>query len=283
MTADLSNPVFFIAVRGSSGEAVDVPRKRLLSMSFEDVEVKADKLIVNVDNYDLSQFDNAAWQAGNTIIFAFGYPGAMSPTREAKIQSVKGFNPLVVEAHGTESSMNRKPVTDRHWENTKRSDVVREVVRGYGFSDAQMFIEDTKLLFEQVTQGRLTDLQLLRDIAHREGFEFYCDHDGVHFHPRKLDQAPVRTWTYFTDPGQGDILGITTKDDKKPGKPGAVTYQGRDPLTKETFEVTVDGASTTRPALMPERTVVAPQDKPSDTWAEEGTGNETSEDFSTTT
>jgi phage protein D len=283
VTADLSAPTFRVAVRGAgSSEIVDVPNRRIISLTFEDEETKADKLTLQIDNHDLSQLDNPAWQAGNTIIFQFGYPGAMSPVREAKIQGTKGFNPLTVEAHGAESSMNRAPRTDRHWENTKRSDVVREILRGYGFSDLQMFIEDTKLVLDQITQGRLTDLQLLRSIAQREGFEFYVDFDGVHFHPRKLDQPPIRTWVYFTDPGRGDIINIAVEDSKKAGKPGSIVAQGRDPITKESFEVKVDGSTTTMVALAPERTVVGPEDKPSGTWAEEPS-TEVTEDFSAPT
>ena len=281
---DRSAPTFWVAVRGpGSADAVDVPRRRILSLSFEDEETKADKLVLTIDNYDLSQFDSPAWQPGNAVIFQFGYPGAMSPVREAKIQQVKGFNPLTVEAHGEESSMNKRPRTDKMWENTKRSDVVREILQGYGFADIQLFIQDTQQALEQITQGGLTDLQLLRSLAQREGFEFYVDHDGVHFHPRKLDQPPIRTWVYFTDPGRGDILSVNTEDDRKPGKPGAIVAQGRDPITKESFEVKVDGTTSTMPALAPERTVVGPEDSPSDTWANEETSNEVTEDFSSPT
>lgn len=258
--ADLTAPGFYVAVASSrSGGEERAPPERLISLAFEDLEAKADKVVVVVDNYDLTQLDSSLWQPGNILTFQFGYPGAMSPRRRMKIQTVKGFSQLTVEAHGEESEMNKVlgDGTER-WENVTRADVVRDIARRYGFRDEELHVADTTLTIPQVTKAVLTDLQLIRSLAEREGFEFYVDYDGLHFHPQNTSQPPVREWTYFIDQGRGDIESIAVDDDRAPGKPGAFKMVGRDPRTKETFVVAGDDSTTQRTALAPRRTTFAP-------------------------
>lgn len=257
MSVDLSSPGFYVSVlaAGSSTEE-RAPEGRVISLSFEDDEKKPDKLTLSIDNYDLTQFESPLWQPTNVVIFQYGYPGAMSPPRRMKIQKVKGFNPLTVEALGDEAEMNkiRGDGTER-WTQKKRSEIVREIAAKYGFKPEQMHITDTEIILPQVTKGVMTDLQLLRSLAEREQFEFYVDHDGIHFHPQNSGQAPLRKITYFTD-GTGIIEGYPTlDDDRAPGKPGGFVLKGRNQMTKESFTVRGDDStSSSRTALAPERT-----------------------------
>lgn len=258
---DFSAPGFYVAVRPAGSQHEERVDDRVISLSFEDEESKADKLTLSINNYDLTQFDSPLWQPGNVVVFQFGYPGAMSPVRRMKIQTVKGFNPLAVEALGDEVQLNRQPKVDKRWEKVKRSEVVREIAKQYGVPDEKIHIKDTELVLPQVTQASLTDLQLIRALAAREGYEFFIDFDGWHFHPQNLAQAPIRTFTYFTDRTIGEIESISTEDDRGPGKPGAFVAQGRNPLTKETFKVTGSDASTRdRTTLTSERTAVSASD-----------------------
>ena len=57
-------------------------------MEYQDSEKKADQLKLTVDNWDLSNFDNPVWRAGNKVTITWGYPGRMSPVRECVIQKV---------------------------------------------------------------------------------------------------------------------------------------------------------------------------------------------------
>jgi len=227
-------------------EAQDLPAgARILTFRFEDVEDKADKLTLTVDNHDISAFDGDVWNEDNVLEFQFGYPGAMSPPREAVIQRTTGWNPMTVEADAKDAAvMNRLQRTDRIWDDVKRSDVVAEICRSYGYTDAQLHIDDTKLVVAHITQARMTDLQLIRSLAAREGFEFYIDWDGVHFHKRNTKQKPIKTITYFADPNLGDVVSVSLEKDKRAGKPGAVTLQGKDAKTGEPFEVRADNQST---------------------------------------
>lgn len=258
--SDRSAPQFLIAVRPPKADyVVRQVESRVTGFSFEDTEAKADKLVLSIDNYDLSQLDSPLWQPGNIVEFSFGYPGAMSPTREMKIQTVKGFNPLQVEALGDETVFNRRMDTRASWENVKRSDVVKQIVAAYGFTAERVHITDTKLIIDRITQGGMTDLQLIKSLAYREGFEFYVDFDGVHFHPRNLGQKPIREFTYFTD-RTGDIISVSVEDHRVPGNAGKVTVAGRDPMNKETFKVSADDKSTPRTVLAAERTRYTPDD-----------------------
>ena len=55
--------------------------QRLLSFSFEDVEEKADKLSLDLDNHDLALFDREELMGGAILEVAWGYPGQLSPPR----------------------------------------------------------------------------------------------------------------------------------------------------------------------------------------------------------
>jgi hypothetical protein len=250
------DPIFLVSVRSAgSTEFVDVPEDRLLSLSFEDVETKADKLSLTVDNYDLTQF-GPMWQPGNLVRFMFGEHGRMSPAREMSIVRVRGFNPLTIEAHGGELLFSLRPRPDRRWERVRHSDVARDLAREAGFLDERVDVVETKVVHAEITQGPLNDYQFLNSLAAREGFWFYIDHAGFHFRPRDKKQPPARRFVYFTDPGRGDILSISIDDNRSPGKPGAVSVGHRDPLTKATTIETVTAYD--EPSLSSETAVVAP-------------------------
>lgn len=235
---------------------------RILGFRFEDDEKKADKLTLQIDNRDLDQLDGDLWEPGNRIAFQFGYPGHMSPIRQATITLVKGFQKLTVEADAEEVVMGRVQRTDRMWEGVRRSDVARELAREYGFSEEQIFVEESPYSVESITQAGLTDHQLLRRLALADGYEFYIDQDGFHFKARDLDATPIRVLTWFADPGVGDILSLEMETDRKLPKPGKITAAGKDATTGQPFEVTADNASNAdRTALVPTSAAVGPEDE----------------------
>lgn len=232
---------------------------RVLSLRFEDDEQKPAKLTLTIENQDLVHLDLPLWRNGNVVEFQFGYVGNMSPPRTAVIQSVKGFTTLTVEAQGSDTLMNRRTREDRVFENMKRSDAVREVLREYGYTDDQLRIEDTKVVHPQITQGPATDYAFIKQLAWREGFEFFIDFDGVHFHKRELGQRPIKAYRWFTEQKKGELLSVSIEDDLSgpQKKVGAIVVRGRDPMTKESFEVRADNDSVQRKTLMPVMSVLA--------------------------
>lgn len=227
------DPCFFVRVSpsGKNPEPVD-QSSRILSLSYEDDESKADKLVLQVDNFDLSNFDAPIWKTGNHVEVSWGYPGNMSPLRQMKIQSVKGSLALAVECLDEVVVMNKVQKV-RAFENMSRSQVAEQIAKDYGYGADMIHVDDTEEVLEQITQARMTDMQLLRDMAKREGFEFYVDFDGFHFHPRRLGQAPLRKFVYYTDPDRGDLISWNLENDIfSAGKTASVTVAARDPLKK---------------------------------------------------
>jgi hypothetical protein len=253
-----TEPVFFVKVKpeGGGDERVDLS-ERVLSFVFEDSEKKADKLVLTVDNWDLSNFDDPVWKKGNLLEVAWGYPGEMAPARECVIQKVTGFQQLSVEAHAKSVLMN-KLAKCRTFENKKRSDVAREVAEENGYGGQLQDIEDTGEVLPLITQARMTDAQFLRQLATREGFEFYVDFDGLHFHRRRLDQRPVRVFRWYTAPEVGEVLAVNIENDVT-AKPGAVSVRGRDPFTRRDIDERGSNATTTRDSLAPVIELVDPE------------------------
>jgi phage protein D len=253
-----TEPVFYVKVvpEGGGDERVDLS-ERVLSFTFEDSEKKADKLVLTVDNWDLANFDDPVWKKGNILEVSWGYPGEMAPARECVIQKVTGFQQLSVEAHAKSVLMN-KLARCRTFENKKRSDVAREVAEENGYGGQLQDIEDSGEVLPLITQARMTDAQFLRQLATREGFEFYVDFDGLHFHQRRLGQRPVRVFRWYTAPEVGEVIAINIENDVT-AKPGAVRVRGRDPLTRRDIDERGSNATTTRDSLAPVIEIVDPE------------------------
>lgn len=251
-------PVFFVRVSPEGGATARVDLShRVLSFVFEDSESKADKLVLSVDNFDLANFDDPLWRKGNLLEVAWGYPGNLTPARECVIQKVTGFQTLAIEAHAKSVLMN-KVSRCRTFEHQKRSDVARQIANENGFGPQLQDIEDSGEVLPLITQARLTDAQFLRQLARREGFQFYVDFDGLHFHQRRLAQRPVRVLHWYTPPQVGEVLSINTENDVT-AKAGAVSVRGRDPLSKRDIDVRASNANTKRDSLAQVIEIVDPE------------------------
>lgn len=247
---DISAPKFFVKVtrEGSTkGTRVGVDVDALITeLKFDDAE-KTHKLHLKVDNRDLRHFDSPIFKQGDIIQFSFGYSSDMSPPREAVVTKVTGDLVLSVEALGKEYLMN-KELRVRRFENVKRSDVAAQIAKEQGYGASDTYIEDTKIMHPVILQARMSDYQLLRQLAQKEGFEVYTDATGFHFHKRDLKQRPQLTFTYYKakpeEPRVGMLLSFPKIDIDVTGKPAAVTAVGRDPLKKKNFEARGDKNST---------------------------------------
>ncbi len=253
-----TEPMVFVKVapEGGGDERVDLSEK-VLSFIYEDSEKKADKLVLSVSNWDLKNFDDPVWRKGNILEVSWGYPGDMAPTREVVIQKVTGFQTLNVEGHAKSVLMN-KLARCRTFENIRRSDVVKKVAQENGYGPGLQDVEDTEHVLPLVTQARMTDAQLLRRLADREGFEFYVDFDGLHFHQRRLGQRPIRMLRWFTAPEVGEVLSINIENDVT-AKPGAVSVRGRDPLKKKDIDERGSNEKTQRDSLAPVIEIIDPE------------------------
>ena len=66
--------------RAESGEPLDLG-DRLISFSYEDSERRADKVSLQLDNFDLSLFDREELMGGAVLEVSWGYAGNMAPPR----------------------------------------------------------------------------------------------------------------------------------------------------------------------------------------------------------
>jgi len=127
--------------KATTGDPLDLGT-RLLSMTFEDCDGKADKLSLQLDNFDLALFDREDLMGGAILEVSWGYPGNMSPPKRVVVKSMKGFQALTLEGQALSALMN-KQAKSRQWESKTRSDVVREVAKEAGYEGAFADIENT--------------------------------------------------------------------------------------------------------------------------------------------
>ncbi len=227
-----SEPIFYVLVcpaGGTEAQRVDAT-DMILSFEFEEDEKKTDQLKLTIDNWNLEHFDTPLWRAGNRIICTWGYPGKMAPSRECIIQKVEGSIQITVTAQSKALLMN-KDVKVKLYENTRRSEIVHAIAKDYGFGDDQRFIEETETPYEHISQARQTDAQFIKRLADAEHFEFYVDFSGLHWHPRKMGQKPLRVLQYYLPPDVGDVLDWNVENDPF-AKPTQVVVKGRDPANK---------------------------------------------------
>lgn len=251
-------PLVSVTVRESDGpdERVDF-HGRLVSFSFEDNANKADKCVFKLDNWDLRYLDDKTWRKGQVLEVSWGYDGNMHPPQRVVVKRVHGGTVLTIEGHAKSALLNREQRT-RSFHNVARSDVVREIAKEYGFSGPTLHVEDTDKEFETISQMGRTDAWLLRRLARREGFTFYVDSTGLHWHDEEFDSAPTHVLVYYTDPGKGDIIDFNMDSDlfRQPGK---VKVKGKDARTKKSFEVAGSDGDTERTELAGEIEVVDPR------------------------
>ncbi len=232
--------------------------KHVVSFEYEEDEKKADILKLTVDNRDLAYFDSPLFEKGTSLIVSWGYVGAMAPPREVIVQKVTGSTSLVVEAHA-KSVLMHKLTRVRSFDNKTRSEIVKQVAAENGYIGPEVQdIEETTTRHGVISQTAQTDAQFLKKLADVEGFEFYVDFDGLHWHRRRFEQKPIRVLTYYLPPGVGDIKSFSVENDVT-AKPAKVTAKGRDPIAKKDIAQTADNASTKRSTLAPVIEIVDPR------------------------
>lgn len=255
-----------VETEGGSETRVDLSLV-LLALNFDDEESKADKLSLSVDNFDGSAFDTEIFAKGNIIRWQWGFPGFLSPKREAVITKTTGGITLTVEAKSTSILMGRRSVMETY-DNVTRSEVVEIIAERNGFGQARRRVTATTQIFESLIQPNVSDARMLTNLAHKQGFEFYVDHNGLYWGPRGFDKAPTRQFVWY---GRGltrnrDAIIDYTVDNDLTAKPAKTTLKGLNPDTKQQIEAVGSNAETARPVL---QTVVEIRDFETGTWKQE--------------
>lgn len=189
----------------SQEQLLDALSDRLLSFEFSDHSRKKDKLTMTWRNDDYSMFDRPVFARGQKLLVTWGWPGETAPPRRVIVKSIKGGEEIVVTCHCTLSLLDQQKrsrfmagATDAEW--------VKTIADEYRYTGTLAHIEPTDER-RDITQPKwMTDAKMLRKLARRNGFEFYIDSTGLHWHNRPTDRTTVHDYIYRTDPGVGDVL-----------------------------------------------------------------------------
>lgn len=242
---DRSSPLRFVRIYPQGKKTAVDQSDRVTELTFEDHEAKADKLTLSVLNLQLENFDDPVWAKGNIVEVQWGYPGRMSPAHRCVITKVTGAEVLSIEALGREMLLH-KIQRGRVFTGKKRSDVAKLLAEEAGYDAASQDIEDTQIVRPFITQAKQTDAQFLKKLASEEGFEWYIDFSGFHFHKRRVGQHPARVFEWRG--GDGEVTSFSVDNDIT-AKPGKVTVKGKDPKTGKPFAATGSNAETQRETL----------------------------------
>ncbi len=221
-------------------QEVDV-EDRIISFSYSDEEFKADKLALVLDNFDNRFWDSDLIRPGNFIKATWGFTGLLAPPRKGVIKKALGGIELTIEAFAR-SVILTSETRAMTFENVTRSDVVREIARNYGYVDSTLWIEETEEVHDIINQMGITDAHFLRRLALKEGYEFFVDHDGLHWHSQQFSTHPVRTYIYYTAPDNktGQIINYNVNKNIL-GRVARVRKCAIDPNTKKC--VTEEGSN----------------------------------------
>lgn len=256
------DPVFYVKVHlaGAYGGGVVDVTERVEDFTYDDNEAKVDTLKLSVRNDDCTQYDANVWAHGNEIEVSWGYVGDMGPARLCVINKTSGGLKMTIEANDRGCLLNKEKRVRTFGPQIKRSDVARTLAEEHGYGPDQQFIEDTEVVLEQVTQARMTDGELLRDMAKREGFELFVDFDGFHFHRRFLDQSPAYELTYYVGGkdvrGEGVITGWNVENDIYAKKAGAVDAKAVDPTKKSPIDLLVGNVDAKKGASLADEKLI---------------------------
>lgn len=254
---------------------------RLLSLTYEDNAKLADEVKLTLDNYDFALLDDPLFRLHNELEVSYGYRGEMSSARRCVICEMGGGLIRTVRGIGQATWMDRE-TKSRIWENVTRSDVVKAIFAEHGFG-SDVVIEDTEVVYPQISQVKQTDAQFVAALAAEEEFVFFVGRTSgggghgkgkrkrggtskggkhswkkaggavAHFHRQDLDQEPVAryTWTGKTFAEDPDSMFVSEPkfSEEIKGKVGAVTQKGTDPVSKKPIEASRSNENHKEPTL----------------------------------
>jgi phage protein D len=255
-------PAFYVKVAipgGGKAALVDLT-DRVIAFTFDEEESKADKLELDLNNFDLALFDDPHWRHGNTLTVAWGYVGNMTAARKMIIGKITGAKVLKVEALAPSILMN-KDQKSRTFSDQSTAQIVKAIADAYGLPIAEeMKGEAAYWAVKAATQqANVTDAQLLASVARRHGYVFNVKADGLHFAPRNVSAGPIRQFIYYTDPGQGDVLDFNIENDVTM-IPGGIVAKGRDREQKKDIHEVASNTETKRPGVAPNVQTVSKRD-----------------------
>ncbi|WP_457644545.1 phage late control D family protein [Persephonella sp.] len=139
---------------------------------------------------------------GNSVEILLGYEDTLLTVIKGFIStlnySFEEENYLDIEVEGFDNLflMTRKKQI-RSWSDHKISDVVNIITEDYPFDRRD--IETTDLKFEYIRQNGISDLQFLKELAEKSGFEFFVDNNVFHFRKPAFNRSPDLSLEFGVD------------------------------------------------------------------------------------
>lgn len=222
---------------GTADEMLDYLTSRILSFRFSDHARKKDMIEMNFRNEDYSLFDRPIFVKGQKLLVTWGFPGATAAPRRVIIVSIKGGREVTVRGHCTLSLFDKKKQS-RFMAGVTDSEFVRAVASEYGYKGTLVHIDRTDERHD-ITQARwMTDARMMRKLAKRNGFDFYVDSTGLHWHKQPASREPFHNYIYKRDAGQGEILEPPEFEANLTKGVSKVRVVARDPLLRAVVEGT---------------------------------------------
>ncbi len=169
------------------GIPLDISDK-IISLHFEDVDDKADKLELTIDNPDLTEFDNPTWRKGGILEVSWGFVGNMGPVRRVVIEKVSGNQVMKVEAHGLEMLMHKVKVL-KVYKGKTLYDLAKEVAGRY----ADVFKQQKSLDDQQEKAAKAAEAkfpEFYKNLAARYNLDTNAENKR-HFYDYKALHADV--------------------------------------------------------------------------------------------
>jgi len=220
---------------GDPGMMAQALQERLIMFKVIDKDRGKDRLEISLRNDDFKMIDSPVFAKGQKLLVAWGWPGELKPPRRFVVQKVKGSNPITVVAHCRLSLLDKEKKS-RLFENMTDSEIATQVCEEYGYCGGFQWIQKTDVR-RDVNQGRRTDARFLNWLSRRNGFVFYEDASGIHWHERNTGIDAAYWYIYRQDPGRGDVLSEPRFDIDMSRGISKVQVMFRDPRTKEYGEV----------------------------------------------
>lgn len=210
--------------------------ERLVQFEYSDHCRKIDKATLILRNDDYAAFETPLFIKGQQYVVTWGWPGKTTAPQRVIIKSVKAAgDTITIVAHCMISLMNKEK-RSRFSESSTDSEFVEKIAEFYGYLGSAQHIEKTEIRHD-ITQPRwMTDAQMVRKLANANGFEFYVEPSGFHWHRRDTTQKQVADFIYRVDGGVGTILDRPVFDTDISAGVSRIRVIARDPVTKKMVE-----------------------------------------------
>ncbi len=220
--------------------------------------VKADKVSLQLDNFDLALFDREELIGGATLEVSWGYPGNMAPPRRVVVKKLKGFQTLTIEgqAHqradeprGQDARVDEQ-VAQRRGQGDRRRARLRGRVRGRRGHRARCSTPSTR-------PPRRTRAS---SGASRHGRSSSTSSTTAgSTGARAIRRARRATCSPGSRTQGAATSSRSTSSPTSSRRTGRVEVRGRDPLTKATIESRASSSTVERATLSDVLEVVDPE------------------------